>query len=790
MTSNDFETNGENKINLTVEANPISQTDGVTPTTEPSKEKVVAGVPRKRGRPKKSPNEAKETIPSSVETSTDTPAKPRKTRKVKQISPPIVEDKQGELEYPVPEAPITEVREADITNSVDAPEGASPPPTAAVLIKPPTPLGGVGMKGKRKQPSDEEEDHAKYPVPVDLRTPQQVELYYRFFKEAHKEHHALRSIFNARVIESMIRGLNPQPDKPLKPEDLVLSPRDMESSMDAIIAKLWNASIGQNNHVIIVGDTCGQPRFYRYTGKTPTYECITESMLYKSIYIWLNELFKGSIPAAVSTKSFVGKLIDQLVIQSVLSEGEFKKIYHKPGIPFNNGYLVIQPQATKLHLVPYGPEIFVEQQPYNYPYKEPIIENGKIILSEETQDLIEILTNYQPDKVNILRVLFRRCLTSTIEGRSFQSGFYISGPAGTGKSSIAEIIKKMVPRDEIQELDRNHNQFSNGQFKNCRVLLISDLKELSPASVATLKVILGRDTLSTQEKYVQGVGLIEPYLTVVMISNIDLDNFWALKHDQAIMDKLLHFRFTAEDVVPAQYQIADFREAIPMYISDLANWAMSAPKEAIESQKRATGYNDMQRKESTRDTSLAGYLCEYFWYHPTNFYSINDFSSHLEKSIEMTGNDSLLPLLKLKKTNLISIVKGTMDQHFHLKVEEKRRSTKDEAGFRPLGIMGLLPKAKKDDFPPVGAKVIDYPVVTNFIDLPGVYDAKPTIAWFQQDENTVKQSTRAYNLYKRAMRLAEASSSLNINSDVVNLKPNQESVQDTSDILDIDPSDE
>lgn len=597
----------------------------------------------------------------------------------------------------------------------------------------PKPVGFAKAKQTRKPSVDEL--IARLPYPYQLPTLSLRKLYYNYLSSAIIDYGAKLTIFNARLTESIIIKAHALHGDGLSLKDLEIQPNQLISSTDAILTKLWNTRIGRTHKLYIIGDTIAGAKFYRYTGGIPTYVPITESEMYNLVYLWLSNLFNSLIPSEVSTKTFVSKLLDQLIIQHIISIQVFNSVHRKTGVPFENGFLNVEVGQPQMDLLPYSEDLFVDQNQIHYPYLAPLFEGDSIVLSQSTRNLIKVLTGNRPDTVAIFRVLLRRALTSSMEGRNFQTGIYISGPPGTGKSFVTEIIKELVPRHQIQELNKTHNQFSNGQFEDCRILLVSDLKVLTENSVEILKRMLGRDGMNRERKFIDGVGYIEPYLTIIFVSNIDLNYFWPLKRDQAIVEKLLCWRFTEDEVIPPHLQVANARAMVGKYLAELINWAMHIPLKVLQGQVRASTYIDYQDQFINKEATLQVYLADHYWYGPDEWISINDFKSDLERFVELSGNDSLKNYFKYNNKVLTEIIVREIKKAFGFECFEQRRTKSDAAGVRPYGIQGLKLIPKDAEQVPEGCKVLEPKRKSQSLDLPDIYDASRDILWFPEDPN-------------------------------------------------------
>jgi hypothetical protein len=166
-------------------------------------------------------------------------------------------------------------------------------------------------------------------------------------------------------------------------------------------------------------------------------------------------------------------------------------------------------------------------------------------------------------------------LTSSIEGKNWQSGLYLYGAPGTSKTVWAELCRKLVPPDFVQEFSRTQNQFTaKNQLERTKLFIVSDFVDLSSKQVDVLKRILGRDIFTKEQKFEAKFGTISPYCQVLIVSNFPLRHFELFKKDQAILDKLIQVFLTPELQIPSHLQIANMDTLLNRVCSDVFNWAV------------------------------------------------------------------------------------------------------------------------------------------------------------------------------------------------------------------------
>lgn len=183
------------------------------------------------------------------------------------------------------------------------------------------------------------------------------------------------------------------------------------------------------------------------------------------------------------------------------------------------------------------------------------------------------------------------------EGKNWQSALFLWGAPGTSKTVWAEILKKLVPSNFIQEFSRNQNQFTPNQLEHTRLLIVSDLVELTAKQVEVLKRILGRDTFTKEEKYQSEYGVISSFCQVLFISNFPPKSFPLFAKDQAILDKLIQVQLTSDLQIPAHLQIPNMSRLLDGVCSDIFNWAIHCNPNVLLHFIRAVSLNQLFENE-------------------------------------------------------------------------------------------------------------------------------------------------------------------------------------------------
>lgn len=209
---------------------------------------------------------------------------------------------------------------------------------------------------------------------------------------------------------------------------------------------------------------------------------------------------------------------------------------------------------------------------------------------------------------------------------------------------IVEIINKMIPKEYITEFSRDQNQFTSTQLMQARVLIVSDFEQLSRAQKDIIKRVLGRDTLTMEEKNVTGIQTFQPYCQVIFVSNLAPSAFKELLKDQAVLDKLIILEYFNDEQIPASLQVADLRENIEFLVPHLVNWAVYAPRELLQLHVRAIAYNQFLKQQASFELprGYPSFVENSLWYEVGAFLPVNEILKEADTYAKTTGDDAML----------------------------------------------------------------------------------------------------------------------------------------------------
>lgn len=124
------------------------------------------------------------------------------------------------------------------------------------------------------------------------------------------------------------------------------------------------------------------------------------------------------------------------------------------------------------------------------------------------------------DEIDILQMYVGQCLLGVNYSQKF---LLITGAAGTGKSTLVEVIKKLVNPENATEFRAEHlsSRFEIGRYYDMTLLLGSDVSEnfLNAKGIGNLKKLTGHDTLTGEDKGSNQKINIKGDFNVVITSN-------------------------------------------------------------------------------------------------------------------------------------------------------------------------------------------------------------------------------------------------------------------------------
>lgn len=256
------------------------------------------------------------------------------------------------------------------------------------------------------------------------------------------------------------------------------------------------------------------------------------------------------------------------------------------GMNFANGYLVFETGE----MLPHTHTRWVTKvNPIEYDKSQHI--------SKETQNIILKMLGNDVSKINLLRTAGYRCLFPSPQ---YQTAYYWSGPPGSGKSTIVNLLLELTAGNsgscELRDLD---NAFTRSEVVDYNLLVVNEISSVEKNSDKYLKELIGRYYLSTEKKNHQGYHSKTFKGVIIMTSNMSHSLVFA--SSEAMMDRTVEIDFSAREGPANPYLLEGFIKESSGFI----NWFLTINKEVLYSLVRATSIN---KEEVYKDNVMVNYI--------------------------------------------------------------------------------------------------------------------------------------------------------------------------------------
>lgn len=544
-------------------------------------------------------------------------------------------------------------------------------------------------------------------------------------------------------------------------------------SREGIMSEFWKCWFKsfESKQIIFVADDLDNIKRYVYSKSVPTYKEISELEALVVVKTWIKQVMPLGV-SSIDTVGFYKTLLQYLATEQPISIDKFYSMM-PVGAFFKDGAATLEPGNKQIKLLEYNQSIVTPKRVINSNFVFPSFKvdnegHAKIAMGEDTINFLRVICGSDNYNLNVLRVFLRNVITAKYEGRNWQSALYLYGAPGTSKSMWIELIKSLIPPEQVQEFSRTQNQFSASQLKHCSVLIVSDLQLLLKQHTDVFRRILGRDQLTFEEKYVQGFDMIEPYCQVMIVSNEPPQSYTLFSEDQALLDKLIRVYLGPELQIPTDLQVADMREHLNPYMSDIFNWSVHVPKAELQHFIRAVDLNmffDQAHNETL--TGLPAFLMQCMCFgKDDDFVPTSDikaaFINWLEIQGELSATSKGLGLLMLGKAieNLFANTFGVNCKMTRMYIKGKDRTSIRPHGFKGMRCTDGKTYANVDD-----KYLLKIKSSGRAMELPDPFSSDQVVTWFQNpDDDSTRvalASTQREILERRekALQLPSSSSS-------------------------------
>jgi hypothetical protein len=551
----------------------------------------------------------------------------------------------------------------------------------------------------------------------------------------------------------------------------VLEPHVFFQSQNDILYAILNYKYSIEKHIFMVGDDFSSCKIFVYSETNKNYKIRTKGEFVKDLSKKVKKLYKGVTPPSCGSHSFYYSFQQYLFTSLNISSPTL--LQKMPlGVSFLNGFALINTNTNVTELIDLSPSVLTTQKPINDSYALPKFEEtpedmkkavdqlihnvltGGIVISHATRIFLENLTLGDEYNYNAFRGFLYSLITAAKEGKNFQRAFWLSGPPGCSKSLFAALCRLLVEEAFVKEFKRVINQFSAGQIKDARLILISDLNTVTPQLIQLLKQILGRDTLDSEKKNVQETSAINSYAQVLIPSNKRPTDFSLIREDEALLEKIVEVHYPSYASIPPHLQVANFQDHFHVFMKDIFNWAIHAPKSCLNMHVRGKIFRQIAAdKISSNIMGLEGFLKECLCFQPDSFMLIDDVQKAMRSYVETTKDDSIKCYYegKISNADVGAAIQNLCRKAFDEEVLYMRSSKIIKDKNRPYGLKNLSLIQPNGLFP--GQRSFSKKI-SKMYSLPPAFYSEQKIAWIGIAEYNTKAIVENQEAIKEARELA------------------------------------
>lgn len=313
-----------------------------------------------------------------------------------------------------------------------------------------------------------------------------------------------------------------------------------------------------------------ETRFYQYAPQSGLWQYVSESWLIEQITQEVRYfLLSREIPDHLATYPFNKKVM--LVLKGKCEKrGFFQLPSNGHRVHCANGVLEYNAQNSSWEMRPFSPE----DRSRN---RSEIVYDPAAQAPKFLEQLLRPAMD--EDDIRLLQLYVGQCLLKENISQKF---LLITGTAGSGKSSLVNVIERLINPENCTELRAEHlnGRFENSRFVGKTLLTGKDVKAgfLDTRGASMLKALTGKDTLTTEFKHSNETIDITGNFNVIITSNSTLHV--RLENDApAWKRRMLWIQYNNP---PPKHPVENFdRLLIETEGSGILNWALDGAKQLL-----------------------------------------------------------------------------------------------------------------------------------------------------------------------------------------------------------------